>query len=277
MGSVASARAAAQLTRSGALRGRVALVTGSTRGIGEGIAASLAKAGCDLVLNGRMPSELGSTLARELANAHGVDAAYCEADLGRADNVGALARFAEDKFGRIDILVNNAGVQHVCPVARFPDERWEEVLSLNLSAAFRATKAVLGGMRARGWGRIINVASVHGLVASEHKSAYVAAKHGLVGLTKVVAIETANDGITCNAICPGWVRTELLQRQLDTRACSQGITVDEAAMALLRSKQPMHQFSAVESIGALAVFLCSDIARTMTGAAISMDGGWAAI
>ena len=269
--------AAAQPTRRGALRGRVAVATGSTRGIGAGIAASLAEAGCDLVLNHRTPSEGGVALARELANAYGVDSAYCEADLRCVDNVGVLARFAEDKFGGIDILVNNAGVQHVCPVADFPDERWEEVLSLNLSAAFRATKAVLGGMRARGWGRIINVASVHGLVASEHKAAYVAAKHGLVGLTKVVALETANDGITCNAICPGWVRTELVQRQLDTRACSQGITAEEAALDLLRSKQPMHQFSAVESVGALAVFLCGDIARTMTGTAINMDGGWAAI
>jgi 3-hydroxybutyrate dehydrogenase len=276
MNSIASAPAPRPIGR-GALRGRVALVTGSTQGIGAGIAASLAEAGCDLVLNGRTASEAGAALARTLADAHGVNAAYCGADLRRLDQVGLLLRFAENEYGRLDILVNNAGVQHVYPIADFPDEHWEEVLSLNLSAAFRATKVVLGGMRARGWGRIINVASVHGLVASEHKAAYVAAKHGLVGLTKVVAIETANDGITCNAICPGWVRTELVQRQVDTRACSQGITADEAAKSLLRSKQPMHQFSAVESVGALAVFLCSDIARTMTGAAISMDGGWAAI
>jgi 3-hydroxybutyrate dehydrogenase len=277
MDSVASTPIAAQPSQPRALRGRTALVTGSTRGIGAGIAASLAEAGCDLVLNGRTPSEEGVALARLLADAHGVDSAYCAADLRRADHIGVLAHFAEDRFGRIDILVNNAGVQHVCPVADFTDERWEEVLSLNLSAAFRTTKAVLGGMRERSWGRIINVASVHGLVASEHKAAYVAAKHGLVGLTKVVAIETANDGITCNAICPGWVRTELVQRQLDTRAFSQGSTADEAVRSLLQSKQPMHQFSTVESVGALAVFLCSDLACTMTGTAISMDGGWAAI
>jgi 3-hydroxybutyrate dehydrogenase len=277
MGIIASAPTAAQLTQGDALRGRAAIVTGSTRGIGAGIAALLAAAGCALVLNGRTPSEEGVTLAQELAAVHGVDSAYCAADLRRADHVGLLTRFAEDRFGRIDILVNNAGVQYVCPVDDFPDERWEEVLALNLSAAFRTTKAVLGGMRARGWGRIINVASVHGLVASEHKAAYVAAKHGLVGLTKVVAIETANDGITCNAICPGWVHTELVQRQLDTRAFSQGITADEAAKSLLRSKQPMHQFSTVESVGGLAMFLCSDLAGTMTGTAISMDGGWAAI
>lgn len=208
---------------------------------------------------------------------HGVASAYFAADLRRADHIEMLAHFAKDKFGRIDILVNNAGVQHVCPVADFPDERWEELLSLNLSAAFRTTKAVLGGMRARGWGRIINIASVHGLVASEHKAAYVAAKHGLVGLTKVVAIETANDGITCNTICPGWVRTELVQRQLDTKARSQGITAEEAAEALLRSKQPMHRFSTVEGVGGLTVFLCSDLASTMTGTAISMDGGWSVI
>ena len=195
---------------SGALRGRVALVTGSTQGIGAGIAASLAEAGCDLVLNGRTVPEDGAVLARTLADAHGVNAAYCAADLRRVDQVGLLVRFAENEFGRVDILVNNAGVQHVCPIADFPDEHWEDVLSLNLSAAFRATKVVLGGMRARGWGRIINVASVHGLVASEHKAAYVAAKHGLVGLTKVVAIETANDGITCGSVpnsCSGnWTR-----------------------------------------------------------------------
>lgn len=277
MSSIASAPNWASLTRPGALSERTALVTGSTRGIGEGIAISLAQAGCDVVINGRTPSQAGDGLARQLANAHGVMSAYCAADLRRADHIAMLARFVEDRFGGIDILVNNAGVQHVCPVDDFPDERWEELLSLNLTASFRTTKAVLGGMRARGWGRIINIASVHGLVASEHKAAYVAAKHGLIGLTKVVAIETANDGITCNAICPGWVRTELVQRQLDTRALSHGITVDEAARSLLQSKQPMHQFSTAESVGALVVFLCSDAARTLTGTAISMDGGWAAI
>jgi 3-hydroxybutyrate dehydrogenase len=182
-----------------------------------------------------------------------------------------------DHFGRVDILVNNAGIQYVSPIEDFPDERWEEVLSLNLSAAFRAIREVLPSMRHHGWGRIINIASVHGLVASERKCAYVAAKHGLVGLTKVVALETANDGITCNAICPGWVLTDLVQRQVDALASAQGITVEQAGLDLLRAKQPMHQFSTIESIGAMTAFLCGDAARTITGAAMTVDGGWAAV
>ncbi len=261
----------------GALQRRVALVTGSTRGIGVGIATALAEAGCDIVLNGRTPLAEGVGLAENLADIYGVNTAYYLADLRCAAAIETLTEFAHDRFGRVDILVNNAGVQHVHPVADFPDENWEEVLSLNLSAAFRATKAVLPTMRANGWGRIINIASVHGLVASAGKAAYVAAKHGLVGLTKVVAIETANDQITCNAICPGWVLTELVQRQVDALACAEGIATDDAARNLLLSKQPMHSFSTAQSVGALVVFLCGEAARTMTGAAITMDGGWAAV
>jgi 3-hydroxybutyrate dehydrogenase len=228
------------------------------------------------VLNGRGPSREGKRLVDEIAEAWSIDAAYCPADLRRANQVDRLAEFALDRFGRIDVLINKVGIQHVAPVEAFADECWDEVLSLNLSAAFHATKAVLPGMRQRGWGRIINIASVHGLVASANKCAYVAAKHGLVGFTKVVALETANDGITCNAICPGWVLTDLVQRQVEARARALGSTSEEASVDLLRAKQPMLQFSSAESIGALAVFLCGPHGRTITGAAYTMDGGWVA-
>jgi 3-hydroxybutyrate dehydrogenase len=264
-------------SEAGVLSGRVALVTGSTRGIGAGIADVLARAGCDIVLNGRSPHRDGATCASALSNAHGVRTAHVPADLRRPDQARTLAASALDHFERIDILVNNAGIQHVAPVEAFCDERWDEVLSLNLSAAFRAIKAVLPDMRRRGWGRIVNIASVHGLVASERKCAYVAAKHGLVGLTKVVALETANEGITCNAICPGWVLTDLVRQQVDARAHAQEIAPEEAGTDLLRAKQPMHQFSTAESVGALAAFLCSEAARTITGAALTMDGGWVAV
>jgi 3-hydroxybutyrate dehydrogenase len=258
------------------LAGRTAVVTGSTRGIGEGIARALAEAGCNLVLNGRGPSREGKRLADEIAETWSIDVAYCSADLRRTNQVDRLVDFSRDRFGRVDILINNAGIQHVAPVEAFADECWDAVLSLNLSAAFHATKAVLPGMRQRGWGRIINIASVHGLVASANKCAYVAAKHGLVGFTKVVALETANDGITCNAICPGWVLTDLVQCQVEARALALGSTTDEASVDLLRAKQPMLQFSSAESIGALTVFLCGPHGRTITGAAYTMDGGWVA-
>jgi 3-hydroxybutyrate dehydrogenase len=272
-------RLSSQVAASAVLRplaGRTAVVTGSTRGIGEGIARALAEAGCNLVLNGRGPSQEGNRLADEVAETWGIDAAYCPADLRRSSQVENLAEFSHERFGRVDILVNNAGIQHVAPVESFTDESWDEVLSLNLSAAFRATKAVLPGMRQRGWGRIINIASVHGLVASANKCAYVAAKHGLVGFTKVVALETANDGVTCNAICPGWVLTDLVQNQVKARALVLGSTSEEASADLLQAKQPMLQFSSAESIGALTVFLCSPHGRTITGAAYTMDGGWVA-
>ncbi len=259
------------------LAGRTAIVTGSTRGIGEGIARALAEAGCNLVLNGRGPGEVGDRLADAIATAWNIEARYHAADLRKSSHAERLVGFAQEQFGTVDILVNNAGIQHVAPVETFADASWDEVLSLNLSAAFRATKAVLPGMRAQGWGRVINIASVHGLVASPNKCAYVSAKHGLLGLTKVVALETANDGITCNAICPGWVLTELVQRQVEAKATASRMSSAEARMDLLRAKQPMHEFSSIESIGALTVFLCGSHARTITGAAYTMDGGWAAV
>ncbi|WP_315975122.1 3-hydroxybutyrate dehydrogenase [Microvirga yunnanensis] len=258
------------------LAGRTALVTGSTRGIGMGIARALAEAGCNLVLNGRSPGQQGEPLADALAATWNVEAHYHAADLRKSSHAERLVAFAQEQFGTVDILVNNAGIQHVAPVEAFADAYWEEVLWLNLTAAFCTVKAVLPAMRAHGWGRIINIASVHGLVASINKCAYVAAKHGLLGLTKVVALETANDGITCNAICPGWVLTELVQRQVKARAAASGMSPVEARMDLLRAKQPMHEFSSIESIGALTVFLCGSHARTITGAAYAMDGGWAA-
>ncbi|WP_262273395.1 3-hydroxybutyrate dehydrogenase [Microvirga yunnanensis] len=259
------------------LSGRTAIVTGSTRGIGEGIARALAEAGCNLVLNGRRSSEEGEPFADAIAATWNVEVRYHAADLRTSSHVERLAAYAQEQFGTVDILVNNAGIQHVAPIEAFADECWDNVLSLNLTAAFHAIKGVLPGMRTHGWGRIINIASVHSLVASPNKCAYVAAKHGLLGLTKVVALETANDGITCNAICPGWVLTELVQHQVEARATASGMCPEEARIDLLRAKQPMFEFSSVESIGALTVFLCSSHARTMTGAAYTMDGGWAAV
>ena len=259
------------------LAGRNAIVTGSTRGIGEGIARALAEAGCNLLLNGRRSPEEGQLLANDIATTWNVGAEYHPADLRKSYDVARLIAAAQEQFGTVDILVNNAGIQHVAPVETFTEACWDDILSLNLTAAFLATKAVLPGMRRHGWGRIINIASVHGLVASANKCAYVAAKHGLLGLTKVVALEAANDGITCNAICPGWVLTELVQRQVEARATTSGMSPAEARIDLLRAKQPMHEFSSAESIGALTVFLCSSHARTITGAAYSIDGGWAVV
>jgi 3-hydroxybutyrate dehydrogenase len=258
------------------LKGKIAIVTGSTSGIGAGIAAALAAEGCDVMLNG-----FGDTAAIEkqragLAGEHGVRAGYTAADMSRPAEIRHLVAETARQFGGVDILVNNAGIQHVAKVTEFPDEKWDQVIAINLSAAFHAAKAALPHMQARGWGRVINIASAHGLVASGEKSAYVTAKHGLVGLTKVIAIETANQGITCNAICPGWVLTPLVRQQIEARAQAQGVPFQQAHDDLLREKQPMLQYTTPEKIAALAVFLCSDGASTMTGAALSIDGGWVA-
>jgi 3-hydroxybutyrate dehydrogenase len=196
--------------------------------------------------------------------------------MAKPADIRAMVKTAVEQLGGVDILVNNAGIQHVAPVVDFPEERWDAVIAINLSAAFHAAKAALPHMTAKGWGRIINIASAHGLVASGEKAAYVTAKHGLVGLTKVVAIETANSGVTCNAICPGWVLTPLVRQQIEARAAAQGIPYQQAHDDLLREKQPMLQYTTPEKIGGLAVFLCGDAASTMTGAALSIDGGWTA-
>lgn len=258
------------------LNGRIALVTGSTRGIGLGIATELARQGCHIGLNGFGDPEEIENLARHLSRAHGVKTAYYAADLSQPAAICGMIQAVEADFGAIDILVNNAGIQYVAPLEEFPDTQWEAVLALNLSAAFHAIKAALPGMKRHGWGRIINIASAHGLVGSEGKAAYVAAKHGLVGLTKVVALETANAGITCNAICPGWVLTPLVETQIEDLARQQSISLEEAKLALLREKQPMLEFSTPQDIGAWTAFLCSEAAKTTTGAAFPVDGGWTA-
>ena len=251
------------------MKGKVALVTGSTSGIGLGIARALAGAGADLVLNGFGD---GAAVQAELARQFRVRVSYDPADMTRPAEIRRMV----ERAGVVDILVNNAGIQHVAPVEEFPDERWDAVLAVNLSAAFHGIKAVLPQMKNRGWGRIINVASVHGLVASVDKVAYVAAKHGLVGLTKVVALETAATGVTCNAICPGWVLTPLVQKQIDALAQRERISGEEAKRRLLAEKQPSGEFATPEQIGALALFLCSDAAAQIRGASLSIDGGWAA-
>jgi len=258
------------------LPGKTAIVTGSTSGIGIGIATAFAAEGCDVVLNGFGDRASIEHLRAALAERYGVRALYLAADLTKPSEIRGLVAEVARQFGTVDILVNNAGIQHVSPIVDFPEERWDAVIAVNLSAAFHASKAVLPLMIARQWGRIINIASAHGLVASGEKAAYVSAKHGLIGLTKVAAIEAANQGVTCNAICPGWVLTPLVQQQIEARARIQGIAVEDARLDLVREKQPMLAYTTPEKIGALAVFLCGEAASTITGAALSIDGGWVA-
>jgi 3-hydroxybutyrate dehydrogenase len=258
------------------LKGKVAIITGSTSGIGRGIATALAAEGCRLVLNGFGQADEIERLRSGLMQKYAIDTLYSPADMSHPGQIRDLVASAVKHFGQIDILVNNAGIQHVAKIVDFPEERWDAVISVNLSAAFHTTKAALPSMLTNKWGRIVNIASAHGLVASGEKAAYVAAKHGLVGLTKVVAIETANSGVTCNAICPGWVLTELVARQIDARAAAQGIPAEQARLDLLREKQPMLDFTTPQKIGALCVFLCGEAASTITGAALSIDGGWVA-
>ena len=257
------------------LVGKVALVTGSTSGIGLGIARALAEAGADIMLNGFGDPAQIDAIRAEIA-ATGRKVGFDGADLSKPDQVASLIGKTVAALGRVDILVNNAGIQHTARIADFPDDKWDQVIAINLSAAFHAMKAVIPLMTQAGWGRIINIASAHGLVGSAEKSAYVAAKHGLIGLTKVGAIETANLGITVNAICPGWVLTPLVQAQIDARAKAGGMTSDTVARGMLAEKQAMHAFSTPEGIGGMAVYLCSDLARTVTGASMSIDGGWVA-
>jgi 3-hydroxybutyrate dehydrogenase len=258
------------------LQGKTAIVTGSTSGIGLGIATALAAEGCAVMLNGFGDAGAVEGLRQKLADEHGVAVAYSPADMSKPAQIRDLVAATARHLGSVDILVNNAGIQHVDKVVDFPEERWDAVIAINMSAAFHAVKAALPHMLAKQWGRVVNIASAHGLVASAEKSAYVTAKHGLVGLTKVVAVETANQGVTCNAICPGWVLTPLVQQQIEARAAAAGIPVQEAREALLREKQPLLDFTTPEQIGALAVFLCGEAAKTITGTALSVDGGWVA-
>jgi 3-hydroxybutyrate dehydrogenase len=258
------------------LKGKTALVTGSTSGIGLAIAHALAKDGAHVMLNGFGDKAAIEAERAGLEKAFGIKALYSPADMSKPAEIAAIVAETEKAFGSLDVLVNNAGIQHVANIEDFPVEKWDAVIAINLSSSFHTIRAAVPGMKKRKWGRIINIASAHGLVASVQKVAYVSAKHGLVGMTKVVAMETANDGITCNAICPGWVLTPLVQKQIDDRAKASGKPVREEEIALLSEKQPMHQFTKPESIGALAAFLASDAAATITGSAYSIDGGWVA-
>ncbi|WP_407362963.1 3-hydroxybutyrate dehydrogenase [Pseudomonas luteola] len=253
------------------LKGKTALVTGSTSGIGLGIATRLAEAGADVILNGFGDSETAKADLSRLGGRVG----YHGADLSRPEQITELFAYAEHEFGGVDILVNNAGIQHVASVETFPVEKWDAIIAINLSSVFHATRLALPGMRQRGWGRIVNIASVHGLVGSAQKSAYVAAKHGVVGLTKVVALETADCNVTCNALCPGWVLTPLVQQQIDARAAADG-DAERARRELLEEKQPSLEFVTPAQLGELTLFLCSDAAAQVCGAAWNVDGGWLA-
>ena len=257
------------------LQGKTALVTGSTSGIGLGVAQQLARQGAHIMLNGFGDVD-GAKAAVAAVAAPGVELDYHGADMSKPAEIEAMMAFAAQRFGGVDVLVNNAGIQHVARIENFPLERWDAVIAINLSSAFHATRLALPAMREANWGRIINVASVHGLVASAEKSAYVAAKHGIVGLTKVTALENATTGVTCNAICPGWVLTPLVQKQVDARAAADKVDNDEAVRRLLGEKQPSMQFTTPEQLGDLAVFLCSAGADNVRGQAWAVDGGWTA-
>ena len=258
------------------LKGKNALVTGSTSGIGLGIAQALAAEGANLCLNGFGDAAAIDQLQKDVAAQYGVKVTYHGADMSKPAEIRAMVAHAQSVLGSVDVLVNNAGIQHVSAIEDFPDEKWDAIIAINLSSNFHAIKAALPGMKARGWGRIVNIASAHGLVASAQKAAYVAAKHGVVGLTKTVALETALTPVTCNAICPGWVLTPLVQKQIDDRAAREGKTIDEAKKELLGEKQPSLEFVTPEQLGALAVFLCSEGAAQIRGAAYNVDGGWVA-
>jgi 3-hydroxybutyrate dehydrogenase len=276
----ASAGDAAALSRVGpqacALEGRVAVVTGSTSGIGLGIARALAAQGASIVLNGFGKPEDIEEVRSGFASRFGRPADYSAADMSQPDAIGGLIDMTIREHGRIDILVNNAGVQHVAPIEEFPPARWDLILAINLSAAFHSCRLALPHMRRNGFGRIINVASAHGLVASPFKTAYVAAKHGVVGLTKAIALETAESGITCNAICPGYVWTPLVEEQIEGQAKAHGLPRDQVIRDVLLKQQPNKRFADVDEIGALAVFLAGESAASMTGAALPIDGGWTA-
>ncbi len=254
------------------LKGKTALVTGSTSGIGLGIAKALARQGANIVLNGF--GDVDGPKAE--VTALGVQVGYHGADMSKPAEIEAMMAHAAQQFGRVDILVNNAGIQHVAKIENFPVERWDAIIAINLSSAFHATRLALPAMKTANWGRIINVASIHGLVGSAEKSAYVAAKHGVVGLTKVTALETATSGVTCNAICPGWVLTPLVQKQVDAKAAAMGVSNEEAKKLLLQEKEPSMQFTTPEELGDLAVFFCSPAGNNVRGVAWNMDGGWTA-
>jgi 3-hydroxybutyrate dehydrogenase len=255
------------------LMGKTAIVTGSNSGIGLGVAVELARAGADVVINSFTDSPKDHALAAQIAADHGVKVRYIRADMSKGDDCRALI----EQAGGCDILVNNAGIQHVAPIDEFPVEKWDAIIAINLSSAFHTTAVALPGMRARGWGRVINIASAHGLTASPFKSAYIAAKHGVVGLSKTTALETAGQGITCNAICPGYVLTPLVEAQIPGQMQVHGMGRDEVVKKVMLARQPSGDFATVEQIGGTVVFLCSDHAAQITGTTISVDGGWTAL
>ena len=258
------------------LTGKTALITGSSSGIGLGMAKALAEAGVNLVLNGIEPAEQIDPIRAEIRDQYGVKAIYSGADMMKPDEIAGLVKRAEDTFGGVDILINNAGIQFVSPVDAFPVDKWDAIIAINLSSAFHTIRAALPGMKKRGSGRIINLASAHALVASPYKSAYIAAKHGLAGLTKSVALEVAEMNITVNAICPGYVLTSLVAKQIPDTAQARSMTEEEVKRDILLAAQPTRQFVTVEQIGAFARFLCSDDAASITGAMLPVDGGWTA-
>lgn len=257
------------------LAGKVAIVTGSTSGIGLGIAAAFAMNGADVVING-FGEAAAIERSRGMLEDHGARAIYSPADMSKPDQVTGMVALAREQLGKVDILINNAGIQHVSPIEEFPMAKWDAILAINLSSAFHATRAVFAEMKERRWGRIINVASVHGLIASPFKAAYVAAKHGVVGLTKVTALEGAEFGVTCNAICPGYVWTPLVEKQIDDQARAHNISREQVISEVLLKQQPSKRFAQIEEMAALAAFLCSDGAASITGAALPVDGGWTA-
>ncbi len=258
------------------LKGKNAIVTGSTSGIGQGMAYALAKAGCNVMLNG-----LGDAAAIEIERAKmekdaGTKILFNGADMTRPDQIEAMIKETKQKLGSVDIIINNAGVQHVAPIDEFPPEKWDQIIAINLTSAFHMTRFAVPYMKESGWGRIVNLASAHALVASPFKGAYVAAKHGIAGLTKTVALELAQANITCNAICPGYVKTPLVDKQIGDQAKARGISEEDVVKNVILGAQPTKQFTTVEDVGALAVFLCSDAAKNITGSIIPIDGGWTA-
>lgn len=258
------------------LKGKNAIVTGSTSGIGNAIAHSLAAEGCNILLNGIADKATVDTIINELQDKYHVRCDYSPADMTKPKEIAEMVGMCDRVLGSTDILVNNAGIQHTAPITEFPEDKWDAIIAINLSSAFHSTKAALPGMSKRKFGRIINIASVHGLVASSNKSAYVAAKHGIVGLTKVTALEHGPENITCNAICPGWVHTPLVQKQIEDRARQAGLSEKEATDQLLGEKQPNRRFVHAGQIGAMIVFLCGENGNAMTGEIITIDGGWTA-
>ncbi len=258
------------------LKGKSVIITGSTSGIGAGLAAAFAAAGCNVMLNGFGDTQAIEKLRFSLENKYDIRVLYSPADMTRPDQITDMVKSAQELFGQVDILVNNAGIQYVAPIDEFPPEKWDAIIAINLSSAFHAIRAALPGMKKRKWGRVINIASAHGLVASPFKSAYVAAKHGIIGMTKTVALEVAEQGITCNAICPGYVKTPLVEGQIADQAKARNLTEEEVVKNVILAAQPTKQFVTVDQINALALFLAGDNGASVNGASLSIDGGWTA-